>query len=84
MSIEAVSSTGQTLVNWRDARETLPPYDERVLITLRGTNSTWSLVQIGNRDRTDSQGEHWQNDQNKDIPENSEVAAWAPLPEIFK
>ena len=76
-------NTTETQVVWRDVRESLPAYDDRVLITLRGTNSSWSTVKIANRDRTDADGEHWQDDQNKDIPENSEVIAWAPLPGKF-
>jgi hypothetical protein len=67
---------------WRECRHSLPPYEERVLISWRGTSgSSWRTVVIGRRSYTSKTGEHWVDDQERPVRENIEVYAWMPLPE---
>lgn len=73
-------NTSEDRKGWRSVRDSLPPYDKRVLLQCRWGEGVTLDVHIGARTHTDAHGEHWTFDNERTPREAWNVIAWMPLP----
>ena len=71
---------------WHPVSKRLPEYNIEVLLTVVDKQKHKKVI-LGQRYRTDFNGEHWANDRLNDIsqyPEKNRVLAWMPKLEHYR